>query len=94
MARTYHEARQLRSIITNTMIVSYSDTHEVLADMAAKAEGEEDGLGKCVLIEAVSAVHHLCDQYGLNYDEVLAEAAEFYRHQQERDLKNLESRGD
>jgi hypothetical protein len=59
--------------------------------MAAQAEGEEAGGSKHVLIEAVSAVRHLCDQYGLNYEEVLAEAAVLYTHQQDRDLENLES---
>lgn len=71
------------------MIVNYSDTHKLLADMAAEAE---PGVCKYVLIEAVSAVRHLCDQYGLNYEEVLADAGELYRHQQERDLKDLETR--
>lgn len=62
------------------MIVEFSDTHKALADMAAEAEGQEVGASRYVLIEAVSAVRHLCDQYDLNYQEVLTEAAEFYRH--------------
>jgi len=74
------------------MIVEYSDAHQALADMVAEAEGKEPGIGKHVLIEIVGAVRHLCDQYGLEYEEVVAEAAELYRHQQERDLKNLEAR--
>lgn len=74
------------------MIVEHGDTHKVLANMAAEAETQEPGASKYILIEAVSAVRHVCDQYGLNYEEVLAEAAELYRHQQERDLKNLKSR--
>ena len=73
------------------MIVEYSDIHRALADMVAEAEAQEPGISKHALIEAVSAVRHLSDQYGLNYEEVLTEAAELYRHQQERDLKNLES---
>jgi len=73
------------------VIVDYSDTHKALADMAAEAQAQEPGASKYVLIEAVSAVRHLCDQYGLNYEEVLTEGAELYRHQQERDLKKLES---
>jgi len=77
--------------IGDTIIVEFSDAHKALADMAAEAEGQELGGSKYVLIEAVSAVRHLSDQYGLNYEEVLTEAAELYRHQQERDLKNLES---
>jgi hypothetical protein len=75
------------------MIVEYSDAHQALADMVGEAERKEPGIGKHVLIETVSAVRHLCDQYGLEYEEVLAEAAELYRRQQERDLKNLETRG-
>jgi hypothetical protein len=73
------------------MIVEYSDIHQGLADTVAEAEAKEPGISKYVLIEALSAVRHLCDQYGLNYEEVVAEAAELYRHQQERDLENLES---
>jgi hypothetical protein len=73
------------------MIVNYSDTHKALADMAVEAEAKKPGASKYVLIEAVSAVRHLCDQYGLTYEELLTEATELYRHQQERDLKNLES---
>jgi hypothetical protein len=74
------------------MIVNYSDTHKLLADMTAEAEAHELGISKHVLVEAVSAVRHLCDQYGLNYEEVLSESGELYRYQQERDLKDLESR--
>jgi hypothetical protein len=74
------------------MIVNYSDTHKVLADIVAEAEAKEPGICRYVLTEAVSAVRHLCDQYSQNYGEVLEEAAELYRHQQERDLKDLESR--
>jgi hypothetical protein len=73
------------------MIVEYSDIHQALADMVAEAEAQEPGISKHVLIEAVSAARHLCDQYELNYEEVLAEASELYRHQQERDLKKLEA---
>jgi hypothetical protein len=80
------------STIGSTMIVEYSDAHQGLVDMVGEAEAKEPGIGKYVLIEVVSAVRHLCDQYGLNYEEVIAEAAELYRHQQERDLKNLEAR--
>jgi hypothetical protein len=80
------------SIIGGAMIVEYSDIHQVLADMVAEAEAQEPGISKQVLNEAVSAVRHLCDQYELNYEQVLAEASKLYRHQRERDLKNLESR--
>ena len=73
------------------MIVNYSEIHGALADIVAEADAKEPGISKYALIEAVSAVRHLSDQYGLNYEEVLTEAAELYRHQQERDLKNLES---
>lgn len=74
------------------MIVKYSDAHQSLADIVAEAEAKEPGIGKHVLIEVVSAVRHLCDQYGLSYKKVVAEASELYRHQHDRDLKNLESR--
>jgi hypothetical protein len=74
------------------MIVEYSDTHKLLVDLTAEAEALEPGLSKHVLLEALSAVRHLCDQYGLNYEELLTEATELYRHQQERDLENLGSR--
>jgi len=74
------------------MIVKYSDTHGMLADLLAEAETQEPGIAKHVLVEAASAVHHLCDQYGLSHEDVLAEAAEFYLYQQERDLKDLGSR--
>ncbi|MGI8958431.1 MAG: hypothetical protein ACR2IV_01455 [Bryobacteraceae bacterium] len=47
------------------MIVEYSDTHEALADMATEAEAKQPGDSKYVLIEAVSAVRHLCDQIQL-----------------------------
>lgn len=73
------------------MIVEYSDAHQGLADMVGEAEAKEPGIGRHVLIEALSAVRHLCDQYGLNYEQVVAEAADLYRHQRERDLKNLEA---
>jgi hypothetical protein len=75
--------------IGKTMIVEYSDTHKALVEMAAEAEAREPGTSKYVLVEALSAVRHLCDQYELSYDDVLTEAAGFYRHQQDRDLKNL-----
>ncbi len=74
------------------MIVNYSDTHKLLADMVAEAEVREPGINRFVLIEAVSAVRHLCDQYELNFEEVLAEAGTLYQHQQARDLNDLESR--
>ena len=74
------------------MIVNYSDTHKALADIAAEAEAEEPGISKQVLVEAVSAVRHLCDQYELSYEDVLAEGGELYFFQQERDLKDLESK--
>lgn len=74
------------------MIVNYSDTHKALADIAAEAEAKEPGISKHVLVEAVSAVRHLCDQYELSYEDVLAEGGELYRFQQERDLKDLESK--
>jgi hypothetical protein len=45
------------------MIVKYSDTYGLLADLAAEAEVQEPGIRKHVLVEAVSAAHHLCDQY-------------------------------
>jgi hypothetical protein len=74
------------------MIVNYSDTHKAIADITAAAEAKETGISKHVLVEAVSAVRHLCDQYELNYEEVLAEGGELYRYQRERDLRNLESK--
>ena len=73
------------------MIVNYSDTHKALADIRAAAEASEPGISKHVLAEAVSAVHHLCDQYDLNFEELLAEAGELYQYQRLRDLKDLES---
>jgi hypothetical protein len=74
------------------MIVNYSETHQVLADITAEAEAKEPGISRHVLVEAVSAVRHLCDQYELSYEDVLAEGGEFYRFQRERDLKDLESK--
>lgn len=71
------------------MIVIYSDVHQTLADFAVDVK--EPATSKDVLTEAVSAVYHLCDQYGLSYKEVLDQAASLYHHQRERDLKNLES---
>jgi hypothetical protein len=41
------------------MIVNFSDTHAVLADMASQVQ--EPTTARHVLLEAVSAVHHLCD---------------------------------
>lgn len=76
-------------VYTSKMIVSYSDVHQALADLAVDVK--EPATSKDVLVEAISAVYHLCDQYGLSYEEVLAEAAGLYHHQRERDLKNLES---
>jgi hypothetical protein len=73
------------------MIVDYSDVHQALADMVLEAETQEPGISKHVLIEAVSAVRHLCDQYELSYEDVLTEATELYHHQQERDLRKLEA---
>ena len=74
-----------------SMIVNYSDTHKALADITAAAETREPGISKHVLVEAVSAVRHLCDQYDLNFEELLAEAGELYKYQQLRDLNDLES---
>ena len=54
------------------------------------AQVKEPTTARDVLLEAVSAVRHLCDQYDYDYEELLAEAAEFYRYQQDRDLKDLE----
>jgi hypothetical protein len=69
------------------MIVNYSDVHKALADMAL--EVREPATCKNVLIEALSAAHHLCDQYDLSYEKALAEAADLYRYQRKRDLDNL-----
>jgi hypothetical protein len=74
------------------MIVNFSDTHKALADITAKAEAKEPGISKHVLVEAISAVRHLCDQYELRYEDILAEGDELYRFQRERDLKDLESK--
>jgi len=70
---------------------SFSDAHGALVEIVAQAEARDPGTAKHVLVETVSAVHHLCDQYDLNYEGVLAEASDLHRYQQGRDLKNLES---
>jgi hypothetical protein len=76
------------SLPGDKMIVNFSDTHAVLADMASQVQ--EPTTARHVLLEAVSAVHHLCDQYDYDYEELLAEAVEFYRIQQESDLMGLD----
>jgi len=53
-------------------------------------EVQAPATSKDVLIEAVSAVHYLCDQYDLSYEEVLADAADLYIYQRKRDLDNLD----
>ncbi len=70
------------------MLAQGSDVFEWLADAAATVDppaSVED-----VLVEAVAAIHHLCDQYDLEYDAVVKTAKEIYSSQQQRELSHLE----
>ena len=63
------------------MTLNYSDAHKALGEMIS--EGQEPEAAENILAEAVSAVHHLCDQYDLNFEVVLAEGAVVHHRQRE-----------
>jgi predicted RNase H-like HicB family nuclease len=63
------------------MTLSHSETHKALGEMIS--EGQQPEAAEHILAEAVSAVHHLCDQYDLNFQAVLDEGALHHQRQRE-----------
>jgi hypothetical protein len=52
--------------------------------MAAEAEAPELGMASMFLLKPRAPSVISANRYGPNYEELLAEAGELYRHQQER----------
>ena len=66
------------------MITSGSDMHDFVANLLFEVESD---LRRDVMVEILAAIHHLADQYEIEYPDLLEAGSFLYQNQIDREMK-------